>query len=682
MATATVSPPTTEIGAASSHGTLSWGHYVDDKERVPELRWPRSVIEYDKIRNDSQAAALQAGTDLPIRGFKWMVDPNGAEPDVYERLAEDLALPIKGITDEVDETATNFDHDEHLRHALLARVYGHMFFEQVGRIDDEGWFRYTKLAPRMPLTLMDIGVDKDGGLKSITQNIQREAGAPPKPIPVDRLVAFVWDREGGNWAGRSAFRPLYPNFLLKSRLMRVDATKHERNGMGVPVARATQESVGRRALATASKLAQKLRVGQNAGAALPWGVDVDLKGVQGNLPDTLASIKYHDEAMARALLMMFLQLGQTESGSRALGSEFIDFFALSLHAIAKWYARIMTKHVCRDWVVWNVGEGARTPKIVWEAPPKELLVADFTALLDAGAITLDPELEGWVRGRWGMPAKVQEAIKAARPVGQRVRASEDPGIPLPARALRRQPYAHEVTAAVDFAAMDADFESAVETLVSEWEGVRDGHINEIVDIIASIDSDDLAALSAVEATSGLGQDAIAEVMHTLADKGAAAAVAEAKAQGVTDAAVPELADVKASLTLRAEAVDTLLTRSLSEAAARKAVSLGGAALAADDIANEVRTYLTGLSNTYLEEQFSGVVAQSMNTGRRKVLLEQEPETIYASELLDKNTCESCKAKDGAEYDSVTAAEADYPSGGYKDCKGGPKCRGTLVGVYE
>jgi hypothetical protein len=71
----------------------------------------------------------------------------------------------------------------------------------------------------------------------------------------------------------------------------------------------------------------------------------------------------------------------------------------------------------------------------------------------------------------------------------------------------------------------------------------------------------------------------------------------------------------------------------------------------------------------------------MNTGRKEVFDAGDPNSLYASELLDSNTCESCVEIDGTEYPDLDAAEADYPTGGYMDCYGGPRCRGTLVGVY-
>jgi hypothetical protein len=52
--------------------------------------------------------------------------------------------------------------------------------------------------------------------------------------------------------------------------------------------------------------------------------------------------------------------------------------------------------------------------------------------------------------------------------------------------------------------------------------------------------------------------------------------------------------------------------------------------------------------------------------------------IWASELLDEDTCEKCAQIDQHEYNSMAEAKAEYPLGGYKDCKNQSGCRGTLV----
>lgn len=58
-----------------------------------------------------------------------------------------------------------------------------------------------------------------------------------------------------------------------------------------------------------------------------------------------------------------------------------------------------------------------------------------------------------------------------------------------------------------------------------------------------------------------------------------------------------------------------------------------------------------------------------------------PERIYASELLDRNTCGPCSMIDGTEYQTLDEARSDYPNGQYRNCEGGDLCRGTLVFVW-
>jgi hypothetical protein len=69
-----------------------------------------------------------------------------------------------------------------------------------------------------------------------------------------------------------------------------------------------------------AKLAQSYRAGEAAGGALPNGADLRFRGMEGALPDVLASLRYDDKQMAARFLAMFTKLCTTETGSRALGS--------------------------------------------------------------------------------------------------------------------------------------------------------------------------------------------------------------------------------------------------------------------------------------------------------------------------------------------------------------------------
>lgn len=406
---AATNPPVTELGHVvdfprtnSSPLLGSWAGFTDRSEWVPELRWPHSIDVLEQMRSDPQIAGLYAGMFMPVRRYSWHVSPNAASDQTVAEVAEDLGLPIEGEDPKPrGRSKGRFSHDTHLRHALLAPHYGHMFFEQVGAIDNGRW-RLRRLAPRLPRTILNVFIANNGDLVKI----QQKGTLPVVDIPAGRLASYVWDREGANWVGRSLFRACYGPWLIKQRLVRVDAIKHERNGMGIPLARQTIPETDPAALSEARKMASAIRAGEVAGAALPYGFDVDLKGVSGTLPDTLASIRYCDEAMARSVLMMFMQLGQTQTGSRALGSEFIDFFALAQEAVADWYADTTTEHVIEDWVDWNEGETVQAPTLGYARnDDPELSVADLVMAIDAELVVVSEEDEVAFRERFQLPSK-------------------------------------------------------------------------------------------------------------------------------------------------------------------------------------------------------------------------------------------------------------------------------------
>lgn len=59
-----------------------------------------------------------------------------------------------------------------------------------------------------------------------------------------------------------------------------------------------------------------------------------------------------------------------------------------------------------------------------------------------------------------------------------------------------------------------------------------------------------------------------------------------------------------------------------------------------------------------------------------------PREVYASELLDRNTCGPCAEIDGRTYATLEDGLEDYPgAGGFIGCDGGSRCRGTLVLVH-
>lgn len=709
------SPPTDQKSIAGiapwltpvTGNIVGWNQLISSDEIVPELTFPLSVPVYQRMANDTQCGALFRGLTGPIKRYRWYIDPgNDADPRKAALLAEDLGLPMADQDQPTRLRNRNrFTWGNHLHHVLLALRYGFAFFEQVGSMERSSVFgvkwRLRKLAPVMPDTIDQIKVADDGGLISVRQH-----GWMRPEMPVDYLVAYPFEKEGANWTGRSIFRECWPAWLIKDRLMRVDAVKHERNGMGFPVIEAPMNA-SKEQKEEAFRLTQLMRAGQMSGMVLPFGFKLTLQGVTGSLPDTLASIKYYDELMARNLMLMLMQLGQTHTGSRALGQEFADFLTMHMDSIAGWVRDISNDHIVEDWYDWNFGEQEPCARIKFERLDEPTLAAsDFAVMVDKKIIRMDDVLEGWVRQRYGMPELDTSTIHkdpvppalppsgapplpgAVPPQADKAVAAQDavrnwpkvPALRTPVRAAayRRSLYEHEVLAAANFDAMDQSWQQRVDALVSDlFNQVRPDQVNELVEQIAN--APNMKVLSNVTATS-MGADMIEYHLMLAAHDGRDICLSEALAQGAT---IPTPGDVGSRLIQqRAVAIADFMAEQLSQSARSKALQLAPEGKGDATVAARVREHLDGLSSSWVRDQMGGAVTAAQNQGREAVFNERAPAELYASELLDTNTCVNCRSVDGKRYSTKEELVQDYPTGGYHACLGGSRCRGFAVAIWD
>lgn len=405
-----------ETGYVVSPGVISsWGSFVADDEDNPDLVFPHSVSVFKRMRREeTQLQTVLKAVKLPILRSSWRLAADGVDPEVADFVSENLGIPVEGQPLKQRVRSRNrFSWHEHLRLALTSLDYGFAFFEQVYEVRDDGKAWLRKLGYRPQATVQSINVARDGGLVSVEQGL---GGGKHARMGVNRLVAYVNDREGANWAGTSILRSSYKYWLLKDRLLRVQAMTVERNGLGVPIYEgaprdemlhdpATVVQREKDDLAAGRKLAQGLRAGETAGAAIPSGAKLTLTGVTGELPDADGPIRYYDEQMAKSALAHFLTLG-TQTGSWALGTTFADFFTMSLQTVAKSVAETATAHIIEDLVDLNFGEDVPAPVLVFDeigsqTPPT---AQAMQSLIQTGVIRPDDDLETFMRDRHGLPA--------------------------------------------------------------------------------------------------------------------------------------------------------------------------------------------------------------------------------------------------------------------------------------
>lgn len=389
-----------------------------------ELMFPRSSRTFGKmLREDAKVRSVYRAVTLPIRRANWQLERNGADDEVVAHVAQDLRLQVRGEAPDqpVAPLAGRVSWEKHIEHALYALAFGHMFFEQVYAEGEDGRDHLVKLAPRWPGTITRVNVADDGGLESIEQSgisSSLMGSFKRSTIPVDRLVAYVFDDVGSQWVGTSIFRPAYKHWKLKDELLRKELQTIDRNGMGVPKSTASDfadPDEQARQIELGQELAEAFRGGEAAGLSLPAGMKFELMGVSGQLVNPRPAIEYHDNQIAIAVLANFLNL-EGKGGSYALADTQSDFFNQSETTVAEWLADVANQHIVEDMVriAFPDYEGP-FPRISFDAigSRKEMTTQDLATAVRDGLLIPDKDLEEHWRRLHSLPPKrpIAEAIE-------------------------------------------------------------------------------------------------------------------------------------------------------------------------------------------------------------------------------------------------------------------------------
>lgn len=277
--------------------------------------------------------------------------------------------------------------------------------------------------------------------------------------------------------------------------------------------------------------------------------------------------------------------------------------------------------------------------------------------------------------------------------------SGDPFFHLTAAAagpFRRELTPTEVQSGCDFALMDRTWKEQTRSLMVDVQPLISAQINSLnAQVLAAAQADELDDLNRMTLESEDMVRVIDEHMVRVANQAGRVQQREAEQQGVK---VPrwELSGVEPDddvLTASAgrnlirqiaRVTVNLINGSLIQSASRRALSLiGRPSVTPMAIANDVSDHLHGLSDKSVEDSLGGAVTAAQNEGRRTVLAVAPPASLYEStEILDKNVCKPCRDEDGTTYNTLSEATVAYPSGGFRNCLGGVRCRGTIIAVWD
>ena len=200
-----------------------------------------------------------------------------------------------------------------------------------------------------------------------------------------------------------------------------------------------------------------------------------------------------------------------------------------------------------------------------------------------------------------------------------------------------------------------------------------------------IDSGSLAALAALTVNTIPASALIFSAMAGMSATAARTAAAEAARQGAhgVDPREPD----RTALEHTAATIAALQAAQLALSAGAEAARVAGPGVTGQQVADKVREFLEGLTAAFLTARLAGALSAAQNTARLATFAAGPRCELLATEIHDTNTCKACDDIDGRVFGysddpaALGAAQAAYPAGGYVNCAGGDRCRGTLMADY-
>jgi hypothetical protein len=393
---------------------ITSGFIRDLGEYNPKLEGLNGIWTYQEMRRgDGQVAGTLRACKLPILSAQWQIKPT---PDMELRAGQ--------TTDKAKEVA-NFIREnffsglewqthtgswitqswkEVVRCALRMQDFGAACYEEVMAIDGDR-IRLRRMADRQALTFYRWHTDPhtvdpslppyvyDDGetLYALEQWGYRSNRFEYVLLPTDKACIFTHDQEGANFWGIPLTRAMYPHWFVKKHLERIDAIACERNSLGVPMIM-LPPNPSKQDLQTAQNWVTQLAAHEKTGLSLPNGAQFKLVGIEGRIREIMPSIQYHKQQIATSCLAMFMELGQTQSGSRALGESQTDFFLLATQNTADYIAHQIRNSTIRRLVQWNFGPDAPVPYLIpanVQARSIDTMSAIIAQLAQAGAWVSD-----------------------------------------------------------------------------------------------------------------------------------------------------------------------------------------------------------------------------------------------------------------------------------------------------
>lgn len=214
----------------------------------------------------------------------------------------------------------------------------------------------------------------------------------------------------------SILRACYKHWHIKDVVYKLDAIRCERFAVGVPKITLPPE-YDDALYDMADAIGKNWKGASQSHVVLPSGMELEVVAMKGGETlDLMGTIKHHNEEIAKVGLAQFINLGQTETGSRALGEITTQFF----YDAEEGWARSIAMTINRDilWPLMDMNFPGKPRPVVLVDDLGWVGLSELVATIrDAGENYLRPaaDLENALRDRLNLPKRPEKDWTEPKP---------------------------------------------------------------------------------------------------------------------------------------------------------------------------------------------------------------------------------------------------------------------------
>ena len=412
-----------QFKALGSSGTDLYSGYFKE-EYLQELRGRKGAKLFDEIRrSEAQVSMLLNAIMNPIKAGVWefeAADPNEVpNAEMHKEIIEFMAKEM-------------IDWETHLHEALTMIIFGYSLFERIDNVvfnhPKFGTFNGLKgLAFRSQKTIERWLVSNDtGDLQSVEQWVTGDLG--PKgggsKFIMDALflLVFTVQKEGDNYEGISALRPMYGSWFRKNLYLKIAAIGIEKHAVGTPKGTVPTGKENSPEMENFKAILSSFTAHESAYLLTPTGWDVEIIQSEFKASEVKEMILLENSEMINSVVANFLALGMNGgSGSFALGTDLSDFFLNGIQVFADIIAGVWNRKLIPDKIKQNFGPQECYPKLkvtgINDKAGKELAEI-VKSLVDSKALKPDDKLEEYLRKQYALPKADPTTARDTNPTPQ------------------------------------------------------------------------------------------------------------------------------------------------------------------------------------------------------------------------------------------------------------------------